>query len=344
MSYEIDFSFLVNLFPVIPPNVREIISAIMVFFILLTFFPALIAYLVFKIVGLSGFRRLFSYERRKSLAHQMHPLPKIMFVLFISIGVAMVEELWMVIILAIISISMWSISNPSEDKMRLLLILLLTQWLLVAWGQSFLNPYYTRGDAFLTAIYQFPKPLRDIFNLNYITLDGFRYGLFQGLRLVAALSAAIWLITTTHPSEIIYGLRIFRFPVEINFMIAIAFRSIPTILEKSSLVLAAEIARGLRVFPKPSMNVATMLKEIFRAFYVVVMAFIPVIVESLRSGRQLALAATTKAFRAYKDRTYFRKIPMTTFDKVYTAVFTIGLTLIIVLPFLSYYLNLPITI
>ncbi|MHA1617483.1 MAG: energy-coupling factor transporter transmembrane component T family protein [Candidatus Njordarchaeales archaeon] len=343
MSYEIDLSFLTELFPIIPPATREIISAIMIFVILLTFFPALIAYLVFKIIGLSGFRRLFSYERRSSLAHRMHPLSKIMFVLFISIGVAMVEEFWSLLILTLLSISMWSISNPSEDKMRLLTILLLTQWLLVAWAQSFLNPGFTRGIG-LTAIYRFPKPLRIVFNLNYITLEGFYYGVSQGLRLVAALSAAVWLITTTHPSEIVYGLRVFRFPVEINFMIAVAFRSIPTILEKSSLVLAAEIARGLRIFPEPSTNIIKVIRELFRSFYVVIMAFIPVIIESLRAGRQLALAATTKAFRAYKERTYFRKIPFTTFDIIYTIVFTIGLILIIIIPFLNYYLGFPITL
>ena len=343
MSIEIDLSFLVNYAPAIPPEIRELISAILVFFVLLTFIPAFIAYLIFKIVGLSGFRRLFSYERRDSIMHKMHPLPKIVFVLFVSVGVAMAEEFYTLLLMILLAIIMWLFSNPSEDKTRLLLIVIFTQWLMVAWGQSFLNPGFTRG-AWLTAIYIFPRPLRYAFNLNFITLEGFYYGLFQGLRLIAALSVAIWLITTTHPSEIIYGLRTFKFPMEINFMIAVTFRSIPTILEKSSLVLAAERARGLRLTPKPTRNVLRMIWEALRVVWVVMLAFIPIIIESVRAGRQLALAATTKAFRAYRDRTYYRKIPFTKLDLIYLIIFTIALILITTLPFISYYLRLSIRI
>jgi len=339
----IDLSFLINYAPYIPTQIREIIGAILVFIVLLTFIPAFIAYLIFKIVGLSGFRRLFSYERRDSIAHRMHPLPKLIFVLFISIGVAMASEFITLVFLIILTIFVWLLSNPSEDKMRLMLIIILTQWLMIAWGQSFLNPGYTRGGG-LTAIYMFPTLLRTTFNLNFITLEGFYYGLFQGLRVVAALSAAIWLITTTHPSEIVYGLRTFRLPMEINFMIAVTFRSIPTILEKSSLVLAAERARGLKLTPTPTRNVFKMIWEAMRVIWVVLIAFIPVIIESIRAGRQLALAATTRAFRAYRERTYYRKIPLKRLDIVFMIIFLIGLILIITLPFISYYLSLSIRI
>lgn len=339
----IDLSFLINYAPYIPTQIREIIGAILVFIVLLTFIPAFIAYLIFKIVGLSGFRRLFSYERRESIAHKMHPLPKLIFVLFISIGVAMASEFITLVFLVILTIFAWLLSNPSEDKMRLMLIVILTQWLMIAWGQSFLNPGYTRGGG-LTAIYMFPTLLRTTFNLNFITLEGFYYGLFQGLRVVAALSAAIWLITTTHPSEIVYGLRTFRLPMEINFMIAVTFRSIPTILEKSSLVLAAERARGLKLTPTPTRNVFKMIWEAMRVIWVVLIAFIPVIIESIRAGRQLALAATTRAFRAYRERTYYRRIPFKGFDLIFMIIFLVGLVLIIALPFISYYLGLSIRI
>jgi len=273
----------------------------------------------------------------------MHPLPKIVFVLFISLGVAMAEEFLTLVLMIILTIFAWLLSNPSEDKTRLLLIVIFTQWLMVAWGQSFLNPGFTRGVG-LTAIYVFPTPLRHAFNFNFITLEGFYYGLFQGLRLIAALGAAIWLITTTHPSEIIYGLRSFRFPMEINFMIAVTFRSIPTILEKSSLVLAAERARGLRLVPKPTKNIFKMLWEALRVVWVIMIAFIPIIIESVRAGRQLALAATTKAFRAYRERTYYRRIPFTTIDKIFLISALLALLFITTVPFISFYLHLPIRI
>ena len=127
-------------------------------------------------------------------------------------------------------------------------------------------------------------------------------------------------------------------------MIAVTFRSIPTILEKSSLVLAAERARGLRLVPKPTKNIFKMLWEALRVVWVIMIAFIPIIIESVRAGRQLALAATTKAFRAYRERTYYRRIPFTTIDKIFLISALLALLFITTVPFISFYLHLPIRI
>lgn len=338
MPLYLDFSWLLNIFPSIPAQTWELIAAIISFVVFLMFIPGLIAYMIFKIIGLSGFKRLFSYEKRESIMHRLHPLPKILFVVFVSLGVAMSDRFVTLALLFLISIIMWSFSNPSEAKVRLITILLLTQWILVAWGQSFLNPGFTQPV--YTRIYVFPRPIRWMFTAA--TLEGFSYGLFQGIRIVAAMSTAVLLITTTHPSEIIYGLRSFKLPMEINFMIAVTFRSIPVILEKSSLVLAAERARGLKLFPSPSKNPIKFLGDFLRIFKVVLLAFIPIIIESVRAGRQLALAASVKAFRAYKKRTYYRKIPFTRLDLILLLVFIAGIIFVVTAPFLAVYLKLPI--
>jgi len=328
----IDLTFLGNLFPQIPTNIRLLISAIFVFLIFMTLIPALIAYFIFKIIGISGFRRLFSYEDRRSRIHKMHPLTKILLTFFVGIGVAVATQLYTLALLFLITIILWYKSNPSEDKLRLLSIMILTQWLLVAWGQSFLNPSFT--SPLLTRIYVFPKPIRDVFGITAITLEGFNYGLFQGIRVATAMSIAILLITTTHPSQIIYGLKSIRLPMEINFMISTILRSIPEILQKSTLVLAAERARGLRIFPKPSGNIFAVIKDTMRAMVVVITAFIPVLIESIRAGRQLALAADVKAFRAFKDRTYYKYIPLVGLDRVLALLAGIGIVFLAVYPWL----------
>jgi len=335
--FEIDLSNLANYFPIISPGVRELISAIVIFLIFMTFIPGLIAYFIFKIIGISGFRRLFSYESRESRLHNMHPLPKILFTLFISIGVAVAEQLPTLVILFILTVIFWSLSNPSEDRVRLLTILLLTQWLLIGWGQSFLNPAFTSPN--LHRIYVFPQPIREVFRITAITVEGFMYGLFQGIRVITAMSAAILLISTTHPSQILYGLKYFGFPIEINFMIAITLRSIPEILEKATLVLAAERARGLKIIPTITSNVFKMIKELVRAFIVVIIAFIPIIIETVRSGRQLALAASVKAFRAYRERTYYRREPLRGINLVLAIMFGIGIVFLAAYPFISYYIR-----
>jgi len=84
MGIPIDLSWLADLIPQIPTNVRGSIGALLIFIVIVMLIPGIIAYLVFVIVGISGFRRLFSYEKRESPIHNMHPLPKIIFVFFIS--------------------------------------------------------------------------------------------------------------------------------------------------------------------------------------------------------------------------------------------------------------------
>ena len=331
---EINLSWISKYFPVLSPGFRELLASIVIFLIFMTFIPGLIAYFIFKIIGISGFRRIFSYENRGSIMHRMHPLPKIIITLFISIGVAVAEQLYTLIFLFGISIFFWSLSNPSEDKIRLVSILLITQWLLIGWGQSFLNPAFTSPN--LHRIYVFPTPITEVFGITAVTVEGFWYGLFQGIRVVTAMSIAILLISTTHPSQILYGLKYFGFPIEINFMITITLRSIPEILEKSTLVLAAERARGLRIIPRPTSNVFKMIKELVRTFVVVIMAFIPIIIETVRAGRQLALAASVKAFRAYRDRTYYKREPLRGFEYVLAIVFGLGIIFLAIYPFLSY--------
>lgn len=265
----------------------------------------------------------------------MHPLPKILFTLFVSIGVAVADQLPTLVVLFLITVIFWYFSNPSEDRVRLVTILLLTQWLLIGWGQSFLNPAFTSPN--LHRIYVFPQPIREVFMITAITVEGFMYGLFQGIRVVTAMSAAILLITTTHPSQILYGLKYFGFPIEINFMIAITLRSIPEILEKSTLVLAAERARGLRIVPAMTSNVFRIMRDLIRAFVVVIIAFIPIIIETVRAGRQLALAASVKAFRAYRDRTYYRREALVGIDLILAILFGLGIVFLAGYPFLSYY-------
>ena len=332
--FTLNLTYIGEFFPIIDPNTRLLISAIVVFLIFLTFIPGLIAYFIFKVIGISGFRRIFSYEGRDSLVHDMHPLTKILFTLFISVGVAVAEQLYTLLFLFALTLILWYYSNPSSDRLRLVTILLLTQWLLIGWGQSFLNPRFT--SLYLNRIYTFPDPIRAFMGITAITLEGFQYGLFQGVRVVTAMSAAILLISTTHPSQILYGLKYFKFPIEINFMIAIVLRSIPEILSKSTLVLAAERARGLRIVPRATPNIFSLIRDSIRAFGVVILAFIPIIIESIRAGRQLALAASVKAFRAYKDRTYYNVIPLRGRDKTLAVILGLSIVFLAIYPFLTF--------
>jgi len=310
MGITVDLSWLADMIPQLPPDARASIGAILIFVVMIMLVPGIIAYLVFVIVGISGFRRLFSYERRESPVHRMHPFPKVIYVFFVSIIVAFVDRPEVLLIIFIGTLVPWFFANPSRDKVRLLTIMLLLQFIMTAWSQRFLNPYYTTPA--YRRIYVMPKSLH--WMTTSISLDGAYYGMIQSLRVMAAISAALLLVTTTHPSDIVYGLRYLKFPYELIFMVSITIKAIPSLLEKMFLVIAAERARGLTFTPRLSANPIQSIKAIGRALGAVIVAFIPAIIEAIREAKRMAIAATVKAFRAYPRRTEYRIIKMTTKD------------------------------
>jgi energy-coupling factor transport system permease protein len=155
-----------------------------------------------------------------------------------------------------------------------------------------------------------------LFNLGLsrITIDGFIYGLQQSMRAISMLSVAMIIVTTTAPSNILMGLKKMFLPMEISFMVAIAIRTIPLALEQSMTVLNAERSRGLDFVPQRTINPFKAAKEIARAIRGIFVAFVPVLISLLRSGRQLALAAEVKAFRSSKKRTDYNQLKMNLLD------------------------------
>ncbi len=320
----------------IDPGIKDIVSAIFILLVVLPAIPGAVAYLLFKILGISGFRRLFSYEARDSPVHRMHPLTKLLTSSAIGVGVALIDSFLGLLIMLFLSLIIRLPAEPSERKVRGMTILLLSNLLLIGRSQSFLNPTFSRvltGSARgMTVIYVFPKALHRM--TEGITVEGFIYGTIQGIRVVAAMSAALRFISTTHPSEIVYGFKVIKFPVEITFMIAISIKSIPSILEKTSVVISAERARAMEIVPrKVSKNVIGQIIDVFKAL---IAALIPVIIETLREARQMALAATIKGFRAYKKRTYYKEISMRKID-IIVSIGVLGLlAFLIAAQFLAY--------
>jgi energy-coupling factor transport system permease protein len=101
-------------------------------------------------------------------------------------------------------------------------------------------------------------------------------------------------------------------------MVAIAIRTIPLAIEQSMTVLNAERSRGLDFVPRRTRNPIKVAKEITRAIRGVFIAFVPILISLLRSGRQLALAAEVKAFRSSKKRTDFNQLKMRPLDWMVT--------------------------
>jgi energy-coupling factor transport system permease protein len=281
-----------------------------------------------------GFRSLFTYEEKDSIIHKIDPRTKIVWSMAVGILVALMGQIWLVSLLFFSTIPVWYLSKPSQHRMNGTIIFLISQFIFIGYSQALFLPANADPGAMVTTLIwiiskgDFNSQLHPLFNfgLSRITIDGFIYGLQQSMRAISMLSVAMIIVTTTAPSDILMGLKKLLLPIEIAFMIAIAIRTIPLALEQSMTVLNAERSRGLDFIPQRTRNPYKAGKEIVRAVRGVFVAFVPVLISLLRSGRQLALAAEVKAFRSSKKRTDYNQLKMGALD--YLITFTALLILV----------------
>jgi len=188
--------------------------------------------------------------------------------------------------------------------------------------------YYWAKDPLFTLIPSSFPVLGSLTGGVYFYADGAVYGLYQSFRFMTSLSAAMLLLATSHPSKLISGLVNFLeiriggksyrigLPYEIAFMLSSAVSFAPTMLEESGIILNAMQARGLEL----KGGVRTKTKALK---YILV----PLVVNILRAGRKLAVAADTRGFRASRYRTCLNELRLKSNDYLflaYTILFTAG--------------------
>jgi len=226
-------------------------------------------------------------------------------------------------ILFISTLPFWFILKPSKSRIKAVLIIFGSVLLSFTVSQA-LFYYWAKEPLFTLIPSSFPL-VGPLTGGIYFYADGAVYGLYQSFRVMASLSAAMLVIATTHPGMLIDAfVRFFEIriagksyrvgiPYEIAFMVSSAVSFAPTMLEESSVILNAMQARGLE------------LKDIRRKAKALKYILVPLVVNILRAGRKLAIAADTRGFRANRHRTYVNELKLKRSDYIFL-IYTILLT------------------
>ncbi len=114
--------------------------------------------------------------------------------------------------------------------------------------------------------------------------EGLFYGAVASCRLLAVLSAGMLVMLTTHASDLILALAKLGVPGWFAFMLTLALRFLPETVEQAKRILVAQQMRGVG----GRGPVAAVRR--FR------LLIVPLVAASLRSARQVALAAEVRAF------------------------------------------------
>ena len=159
-----------------------------------------------------------------------------------------------------------------------------------------LNLFFHRGEHLLTPENWFIK----------IYLEGIIFTVFFVLRLFFLVMASSVLTLTTTPVALTDGiesllkpLTYFKFPVhELALIMSIALRFIPTLIDETNRIIAAQKARGADF---ESGN-------IFKRIKAIIPILIPLLISAFRRADELGEAMDARCYSGSKTRTKFKKL------------------------------------
>jgi len=153
------------------------------------------------------------------------------------------------------------------------------------------------------------RPLLTVAGIALVTMHGLIAGISIVLRLVIIVLSAAF-IGSTDPMELVLGLVKLRVPYEIAFMVLLAIRFLPVLMEEVQDALTAIQLRGVdlpRIPPGAKLKLYTSI-------------FLPVVAGALLRARKTAVAMEARAFRAYPQRTYLDELVMQRSDVLLTVM------------------------
>lgn len=256
-------------------------------------------------------RGLFSYEQKTTAIHRIDPRIKLLWVFSISVLSIIIGVPWLLLIIFLSTLPFWVVLRPSQEKITSIVFVLFTMVLGFMFSQS-LFYYWGENPTFTLIPASFPI-FGPITGGIHVYKEGAMYGFIQSFRFIATVSAALLLVSTTHPSELIAGIvrfipigkRCIGLPIEIAFMVSTAVSFAPTMIEECLITINAMQVRGLNM--KGITNKIKALKYLF----------FPLVINVLRTGRQIAIAADSRAFRATKHRTYIKELRLKRLDYIF---------------------------
>lgn len=252
---------------------------------------------------------MMRFSDKNTPFHRIDPRTKVILSLMVAVLVVVLNNVLLLMVLFLSIFSAYLFTRPSLSNLKILVFMMATVFLSTMISQGFF--YYLEPKTPVVTIVSKSVPL--IGGLTgglQIYREGLIYGAVQSLRLIIVMTLALLIVLTTYPSDLILGLTKFGLPQRIGFMLMVSIRFLPSIIEEARRILIAQKLRGLKLKG---------LRGVLRGFRHLT---IPLVINCLRSGRQIALAAEVRAFT--ERRTSMKELKLSWFDPL---VVTIGFLL-----------------
>ncbi len=204
--------------------------------------------------------------------HSLDPRVKIAWSVVVSLLAVILREPLLLGSLFALTLVPWCLVRPPLARLRLLLVLV---------GTTVLGTMISQG--FFYGLEPRTELLTLVPGLS-LCREGLIYGAVVSLRLLSVMAAGTLVVFTTYSSDLILAMTKLRVPHSFAFMLTLALRFLPETVEQGKRILVAQQLRGA--------GGKGFVSAVGRFRFLVV----PLLAVSLRSARQVALAAEVRAY------------------------------------------------
>ncbi len=229
---------------------------------------------------------LGQYFPGNTIVHRLDPRAKIIIVILYIVALFNAKSIWTYLIIAAV---LGTCIAASRVSMKALTRGLKPIYIIIAFT-AIMNLFFTTGE-----------PIADVWLLNKISLAGIYAALAMVARIVMLIMFTFLLTYTTSPisltdalEKLLSPLKKVKFPVhELAMMMSIALRFIPTLIEETDKIMAAQKARGADF---ESGN-------IFRRAKALLPILVPLFISAFRRADELATAMECRCYHGGEGRT-----------------------------------------
>lgn len=287
--------------------------------------PAFLPIIFIKVIGFKGLRHLFSYEPRQSIVHRLDPRLKVLFP--VLMGVLSIFLNWNYVYLLVgFTLIPWLLLSPSPARTRVIITMAGIPVIGAIWSQGL---FHTEGTSTVHLLFVFPSTLNWLGTPGLSSI-GLLYGLQQAGRTLAGVLAALLLLFTTTPSEVVWAFYKFRLPAAAGLAFSAALRFLPQMMERLTVLLQVVQVRGYDLTIPRWWQLNKWPGYLGRVFACIPVVTIPLLIGSLRATSVMAMVVDARAFRASPHRTSLHEHPVTRADTIALCML-IALTLVVIL-------------
>ena len=254
------------------------------------------------------------YLDKTTFMHRLDPRTKIILGLMVAILIVVLKNPSELFLLFFAVLILFGILRPAKNTIKAMFIIMITALFFTMISQGFFYSLEPR-TIIITILSPNSGFLGNITGGISLYREGIIYGALQSLRLFSAMLLSAVIVMSTYPSDLLLGMESMGMPKRIGFVITVSIRFIPSLLDGARRILLAQRLRGLKVKG---------IRGWFRAFYRLLP---PLIIDSLRNARRIALAAEVRAFTG--KRTNLKELIFSPRDWTFLGLSTAGMFVLI---------------